>query len=284
VNQSLGDRLAEVARVLDALAARESVDPQELSAIRARLAAIERESGGLTGRRAAGQGARGRILAYLLERVGQPVSGEELREVSGIQEWARRVRELRVEIGYPIEERDGCYELLSEVPDEEAAARWRQANRIRRQPGDARDRIAELFRANVGKVVTLEELHYVARIKEVPRRIRELRDEYGMRISSRHVRPDLRPDEYLLETLEVLPANERQVKPAVWEAVLARDGHRCVRCGTRPGHQGRWLEVDHIIEKLDGGTDTVENLQTLCNVCHSAKTAEYQARRRDKDR
>lgn len=44
-------------------------------------------------------GARDRILAYLKENVGQKVSGDEIRQVAGISEYARRVRELRHEHG-----------------------------------------------------------------------------------------------------------------------------------------------------------------------------------------
>lgn len=32
-------------------------------------------------------------------------------------------------------------------------------------------------------------------------------------------------------------------------------------------------EVDHIIPKRQGGTDSVDNLQSLCRECHNAKTA-----------
>ncbi|MEZ4519652.1 MAG: HNH endonuclease, partial [Chloroflexota bacterium] len=46
---------------------------------------------------------RSKILHYLRENVGRPVSGEELRYVAGdVTEWARRVRELRTEDGWPI--------------------------------------------------------------------------------------------------------------------------------------------------------------------------------------
>jgi hypothetical protein len=46
--------------------------------------------------------ARDRLLRYLLLRVGQIVDKEELSGVSGIYEWARRVRELRDEEGWQI--------------------------------------------------------------------------------------------------------------------------------------------------------------------------------------
>jgi biotin operon repressor len=274
------DELRRAAEELARLVSEESPDPASLARVRAQIRAVEVELAGPKKRASRGQGGRFVILGYLKSHVGQWVSGDELREVSGIQEWARRVRELRVEDGYPITHGHQGYRLESLDPDAGAANRWRIANDIRRRPGDARDRIAEYFRANVGEAVTLEELHYVARIKEVPRRIRELRDELGMRISSRHARPDLRPNEYLLETLELLPPNERAVKPAIWAAVLERDRHRCVLCGARAGERGRWLEVDHVVEKLDGGSDELDNLQTLCNVDHTAKTAEFHRRRR----
>jgi biotin operon repressor len=41
--------------------------------------------------------ARDRIRSYLIENVGQIIPGEELAEVAGISEWARRLRELRAE-------------------------------------------------------------------------------------------------------------------------------------------------------------------------------------------
>lgn len=43
-----------------------------------------------------------RILEYLRKNVGQAVTGEELRYVAKGSEWARRVRELRTEAGWPI--------------------------------------------------------------------------------------------------------------------------------------------------------------------------------------
>jgi biotin operon repressor len=53
---------------------------------------------------------RSRILRLLQHRAGQEVSGEEIAEVAGISEWARRIRELRAD-GYAIDERAGFYRL-----------------------------------------------------------------------------------------------------------------------------------------------------------------------------
>jgi hypothetical protein len=56
-----------------------------------------------------------------------------------------------------------------------------------------------------------------------------------------------------------------------WE-VLKRDNYRCVKCGSSPAkdHQVE-LEVDHIIPVTKGGTDEIDNLQTLCKECNQGK-------------
>ena len=53
-------------------------------------------------RKSAG-GVKKKLIAYFRENVGQEVTGEELRYVSGnSKEWARRIRELRTEEGWPV--------------------------------------------------------------------------------------------------------------------------------------------------------------------------------------
>src|SRR5438309_2727627 len=87
-------------------------------------------------------GARDRVLRYLQLTVGKIVDKEELSGVSGIYEWARRVRELRVEKGWPISSnenrqdlRPGQYLLEAMAPDMALRQRWQTANQIRRQGG-----------------------------------------------------------------------------------------------------------------------------------------------------
>jgi len=46
--------------------------------------------------------AKSRIEAYLISNVGKKVHGDKLAVVSGISEYGRRIRELRVEHGYAI--------------------------------------------------------------------------------------------------------------------------------------------------------------------------------------
>lgn len=53
---------------------------------------------------------------------------------------------------------------------------------------------------------------------------------------------------------------------------LTRDLFKCQTCGVLVMGKGE-AHVDHIVPKVDGGTDDMENLQTLCRSCHSRKTA-----------
>jgi len=47
-------------------------------------------------------GARHKLRQYFLEHIGEVLESDMLRDVAGISEWARRVRELRNEEGYQI--------------------------------------------------------------------------------------------------------------------------------------------------------------------------------------
>jgi len=49
--------------------------------------------------------------------------------------------------------------------------------------------------------------------------------------------------------------------------VKERDGRRCVMCGS-----DRPLQTDHIVPLSQGGSNEMENLQTLCKRCHEKKT------------
>ena len=53
------------------------------------------------------------------------------------------------------------------------------------------------------------------------------------------------------------------------DAILLRDNYTCRVCGLTT----KDLEVDHVINVAQGGTDDDGNLQAICIPCHKAKTA-----------
>jgi 5-methylcytosine-specific restriction protein A len=61
--------------------------------------------------------------------------------------------------------------------------------------------------------------------------------------------------------------------------IIQRDDGICQRCGT----QGA-TDVDHIVPRAEGGTDSEENLQLLCKPCHASKSGREGARARARKR
>jgi hypothetical protein len=140
----------------------------------------------------------------------------------------------------------------------------------------ARDKIRFFFEANLSKIVTTHEIAEVAGIRDYPRRIRELRDLEGLQIKSHNDRPDLKPGQYILETLERLPAFEHGISARTRAEVLARNGFTCQWCGRGPGdadpinpNRKIRLHIDHI--DPDGGNDK-SNLRALCSACNQGKS------------
>ena len=222
-------------------------------------------------------GAHDRILRYLQLRVGEVVDKDELEGVAGISEWARRVRELRVEGGWRISTngnrsdlRPGEYVLEAVEPDAELAARWRTANTIRRAEGPARDRVLQFLLACRGQVASKDEVAYVAKIADYPRRVRELVED-GWQISSNLDDADLRPGEYMLTSETRLPPRARQAIKQRFE-ILERDGYRCRACGSSAG-SGRVLQIHHRVPVKQLGTNDDGNLETLCQACHAGRHA-----------
>ena len=125
---------------------------------------------------------RDRILAYFKKYVGEVLAGGELMVVAGIDDYARRIRELRVEFGWSIlsgvtvseirkegsEEAAALpamkpvyYLLASADQDRDAAHRWRVGNEIRKEKLSVQDKILKYLLANIGKEITGEELRYM---------------------------------------------------------------------------------------------------------------------------
>ncbi len=138
------------------------------------------------------------------------------------------------------------------------------------KPG-ARTKLREFFKANVGRIVKTSELSRIAGINDYQRRIRELRDEEGMQIMSHNDRDNLRPDEYILQSLELRPVIARGISDKLRRRILDRNGFTCQVCGSgsgedsgcEPGKTCR-LQIDHIIPISQGGTDDEHNLRAVC--------------------
>ncbi len=251
--------------------------------------------------------ARDRILYYLLRYRHTVIPGAELAVVAGIDDYTRRIRELRVEHGWSIYSGTTAREMLAdevtadgtgdlfgpELPtkgiramksndyilvgdqDREAAHRWNVANDIRKMSVAVRDRLLLFLRQNVGKPVTGEELRYVARgATEWARRVRELRTQEGWSVVTRNSgRPDLNVGVYVLEADRQSPAHDRDISDKVRVAVLERDDFRCRCCGwsqaeRRAGDPRTLLELHHVEHHAEGGRNETDNLVTLCNVDH----------------
>jgi hypothetical protein len=142
--------------------------------------------------------------------------------------------------------------------------------------GGSRARVLRFLLANVGRVVTSDEVRQASgNVSEWARRLRELRDEYGYQILSHKDRADLRPGQYLLETDSRLPALPRSISKETRAFVLERNGYTCQMCGLaaadpdpfHPGQRVR-LTMGHIIDKSKGGPDTPENLHAVCMNCN----------------
>jgi hypothetical protein len=216
--------------------------------------------------------------------------------ISGIQEYARRVRELRVQLGWAIASgvtiremreaededvpselngmRPSDYMLLSDMQDRDAAHRWNVANAIRKERGSVRDKLLKFLRANISQGVTNEELRYVAGDRtEWARRVRELRTEFGWPIATKTTgRPDLSVGVYLLQADRQSPEHDRHIPDDVRREVLRRNGYKCHKCNWTHtewnSSDPRHLELHHVKPHGKGGENVEGNLETLCTVCH----------------
>ena len=240
--------------------------------------------------------ARDRVLYYFRKQPRTIVAGDELLVVSGIQAYARRMRELRVQFGWAIasgvtikemredeaaempselaDMRPNDYVLLNDTQDRDAAPRWNLANAIRKERGSVRAKILKFLRVNVGKGVTNEELRYVAREKtEWARRVRKLRTEFGWPIATKSTgRPALNVGVYVLQADRQSLEHDRHIPDDVRREVLRRDGYKCQECDWSHEEWNpsdpRHLELHHIEHHAKGGANVKENLKALCTVCH----------------
>lgn len=251
-----------------------------------------------------GESGRDRILLYLRKFPYTIIDGQELMVVAGIDDWARRVRELRVEHGWKILSgvtakdivqdwledetvppididlemmQPDDYILLDPNQDREAAHRWKSANRIRKLNLSIKDKILLFFQENTGNEISGEELRYIAQNKtEWARRVRELRTEEGWPVLTKTTgMPELPVGIYVFACNRQSPKEDRAVKDDLRRSVFVRDSYTCLDCSWTP-HQWnrsdpRNLEAHHKNPHAKGGATVKENLITLCNICHDVR-------------
>lgn len=66
------------------------------------------------------------------------------------------------------------------------------------------------------------------------------------------------------------------ITPQVRKQINERDKDRCQECGLKVGKEtGLEKHIHHIVPKSDGGPDTLDNLITLCLICHATKIRKH---------
>lgn len=137
----------------------------------------------------------------------------------------------------------------------------------------SRAKLRAFFEANVGRIVTSQQLQKAAgnNVSEWARRVRELRNEEGMQILTHNDRADLKPNEYFLETLKLRPAISRKISGKTRRRIYERNGFTCRVCGAESGEESGCepgkkcrLQIDHILPISQGGTDEDHNLRAVC--------------------
>lgn len=277
------ERLLQLADVVAAQQSQEVV----LDAIAEVRVAVARAYRG-TRARSNGGGAQARILAYLMKNLGEWVSSDEIAAVSGIGEWARRIRELRLEHGYEIEEGGGRYRILAEAPNIARRSRWRTVTSIRSRDADPVDRVQELLETLVGEVVTLEEINRVAHSKHGAALARQIRSRELLPIESFADAPDLGPGEHRLASLhegDRLHPSQVLFSEDLRRQVFSRDRFTCRTCRLARNSSDAttagafYLVVRHLdapsnalptvpIERLTN----VARLATSCNRCMASSS------------
>lgn len=145
-----------------------------------------------------------------------------------------------------------------------------------KKPSGSKELILNYFLANIGKVLDSKQIQRVSGgAVEWARRVRELRNEEGYQILSHKDRSDLKPGQYLLETIARIPAFKCGISKETRAQVLERNGFTCQMCGVAAGDPDPLggprtvrLTIGHILDKSKGGDDTPQNLRAICTNCN----------------
>ena len=144
------------------------------------------------------------------------------------------------------------------------------------RPKGSKQLILDFFLANAGKILESRDIQEASGgAVEWARRVRELRNEEGYQILSHKDRADLKPNQYLLETLKRQPVFRRNISRETRAWVLERNGYTCQMCGAAAGDPDPFngsrtvrLTMGHIVDKSKGGDDSPQNLRAVCTNCN----------------
>ena len=78
------------------------------------------------------------------------------------------------------------------------------------------------------------------------------------------------PEVYKKDFSEKKQKVREPISKSLRHEVFKRDNYKCVECGAT--NKELTLHIDHIIPKSEGGTDELNNLQTLCDKCNLSKS------------
>lgn len=110
-----------------------------------------------------------------------------------------------------------------------------------------------------------------------------LKKREGGRMASYEIDMRLEKIEKVLLEMVLLITNKKmsvtkkksgQVSKKLRTEIIQRDNYTCVNCKFKAeSYETSRLHVDHIIARVNGGTNDPSNLQTLCSTCNLIKHA-----------
>lgn len=117
--------------------------------------------------------------------------------------------------------------------------------------------------------VSSSSLLEITQQKYFDRRTRELRDELGCDIETKHIYGE---HHYRLNSPEVKNSNPRQyLTEAEKRRLFDNANYTCAICGKKTESGVRGLQADHKVPLIRGGTKDIDNWQAVCNDCNVSK-------------
>ena len=86
------------------------------------------------------------------------------------------------------------------------------------------------------------------------------------KVSRNVIRIDKAQKDIKFAIYDIKPTKRKPIPKSLRDAVFKRDNYCCVKCGSTKN-----LEIDHDESLANGGTDNIDNLQTLCRDCNRRK-------------